>query len=124
MNFEDDLWKPYPAKSQHKGPKAKAEKLWNKLDMYQKHEVIRSLPVYEAHLQENPWKQPAMVRTYIGPQRYWEGFQPAEANEAEIQRIEERKKRHREERAKHDAYAHQQWIERYKRQFGHEPKGV
>jgi hypothetical protein len=92
--------------------------------MYEKHEIIRSLPVYANHLAENEWKNPMMVRTYIGPQRCWEGFQPAEVNRAEREEIEKRVAQKHEENKRRKAHADQMWKERYAKLVGHEPTGV
>lgn len=120
MNFPE-FWSAYPAKSQHKGSKANAEKLFNKLNLYERHAVEVSLPLYAEHLGENEWKNPMMVQTYLGRGRHWEGFQPSEVYEAEIRRIDERREKTRERNARQDAYAHEQWREKFIQRYGREP---
>lgn len=120
MNFTE-FWATYPAKSRLKGSKVNAEKLWNKLDMYERHAVELSLPIYENHLGENEWKNPMMVQTYIGPGRHWESFQPPEKVQAQVDEIEARREQNRKRIEQDQAYADEQWADKFEKQFGRRP---
>lgn len=123
MNFTE-FWSKFPAKSKHKGSKANAEKLWNKLNIYERHAVDLSLPVYEEHLGENEWKNPMMAQTYLGPGRHWESFQPATVVKGQIVKIDERREETRERNRRNQDFADEQWADRFEKRHGYRPNTV
>ena len=120
MNFTE-FWPAYPAQSKHKGSKQKAERLFNRLNMYERHSVMLSLPVYQDHLNENGWKNPMMAATYLGRDRHWESFQPVKAVEAQIEEIEASREHQRRLTEYRQAQADEQWKDRFEKQFGRRP---
>ncbi len=122
MDFAD-FWKSYPH-PKHRGPKPHAEKLYDKLTISEKTDMLAGLERYKAYLATTDWQQPMQVQRWLGKRKKeWTAWlEVAQGEDADLSQIKRETEELRARNGRRQAAADEAWRDRYEQQFGHRPR--
>jgi hypothetical protein len=89
MDFED-FWKNYPH-PKNRGSKAHAEKLYGRLSVWERVEMLSGLGKYQAYLAENTWNAPMQAQRWLNKdKKNWQSWtEAAEGEDGDIRQIQQ-----------------------------------
>lgn len=123
MNFAD-FWKTYPH-PKNRGPKGHAEKLYDKLTISEKTDMLAALPKYKAYLAaDGQWQNAMQAQRWLGKKKKeWTAWlEAAEGEDADMSQIRRETEAIRERNERRHRLADEAWRDRYEKQFGHRPE--
>ena len=122
MTFPD-FWATYPH-PKNRGSKAHAEKLYGRLSMSDKIDMLAGLGKYQAYLAENTWNAPMQAQRWLNKAtKNWQSWiEAAEGEDGDISQIQRETEEIRKRNEQRQAAADEQWRDRYEKQFGLRPR--
>lgn len=121
MTF-DEFWKSYPH-PKNRGSKSHAEKLFNRLDMWDRGNMLQGLEKYKEYVAETEWYNAMQAQRWLNKSaKNWQSWIDAKKGEdADVSQILRETEELRERNRRRQAAAEEAWRDRYERQFGHRP---
>lgn len=122
MTFSD-FWATYPH-PKNRGSKAHAEKLYGRLSLRAKTDMLAGLEKYKAYVAETEWYQPMQAQRWLNKSaKNWQSWiEAAEGEDGDLSDIKRRTEGLRERNERREAVYEEIWRDKYEKRYGRRPR--